>query len=82
MSISLRVGARRLQKLPSLKYYNVLKWESKFTLRLNSAQNKHYFKKMLQIKVVRKSISYIKLRECICLSPTGVKLGGSKDWHL
>ncbi len=32
MSISTRSGARGLQKLPCFKYYNVLKWESRFTL--------------------------------------------------
>ncbi len=34
MSISLRGRVRGLQRLPSLKYYYVLKWESRFTLGL------------------------------------------------
>ncbi len=38
MSLSSRSGARGLERLPWLKYYNVMKWESRFTLRLNTAQ--------------------------------------------
>ncbi len=41
MSIFPRSGARWLEKLPSLKYYNVLKWESGFTLGLIAAKNKN-----------------------------------------
>ncbi len=35
-----------------LKYYNVLKWESRFTFRLDAAKITDYIKKILQIKVV------------------------------
>ncbi len=53
MSIYPRRGAVGLQRLPFLKYYyNVLKWESRFTLGLIAAKNMDYMKKMLQIKVV------------------------------
>ncbi len=55
MSISPRPpgsGAQELQRLTCLKYYNVLKWESRFTLGLNAAKNTDYIKKTLQIKVV------------------------------
>ncbi len=38
LSISLRSGARWLEGLPSLKYYNVQKWESRFSLGLNAAK--------------------------------------------
>ncbi len=48
MSISPRSGAWRLQRLICLKYYNVLKKESKFTLRLNAAESTDYIKKFLK----------------------------------
>ncbi len=45
MSVSHRSGAKRKQRLQSLKYYyNVLKWESRFTLGLDAAKNTHYIK--------------------------------------
>ncbi len=45
MSISLRNGAKGLERLlPSLKYYNVQKWESTFSLWLNAARNTHYMR--------------------------------------
>ncbi len=40
-----RGGVRGLQRLPSLKYYNVLRRESRFSLELKAAKNKHYIKK-------------------------------------
>ncbi len=46
MSISPWSGARGLQRLIFLKYYNTLKWESRFTLGLNTAKNMHYIKKI------------------------------------
>ncbi len=53
MSTSPRSGAREIQRLPSLKYYNELKRETRFTLELDAAKNAHYmYKNMLQIKVV------------------------------
>ncbi len=45
MSISPMSGARGLQRLSSLKYYNVLKWEKRFTLKLDAAKNTHFLKK-------------------------------------
>ncbi len=38
MSTSLQSGARGLKRLPCLKYYYVLKWESRSTLGLNAAK--------------------------------------------
>ncbi len=52
MSISPTSGARQLQRLPRLKHYTMLKWDSRFTLGLNTAKKKNYMKKMLQIKVI------------------------------
>ncbi len=49
MSILPRSGARRLQRLSSLKYYNTLKWENRFTLGLDTAKNTHYIKKSCRI---------------------------------
>ncbi len=34
-----------LQRLPCLKYYNVLKWGSRFTLGLDAAKITNYIKK-------------------------------------
>ncbi len=45
MYISPRSGAMGLQRLPCSKYYNVLKWESRFTLGHNAAKNMDYMKK-------------------------------------
>ncbi len=45
MSISPQSEARGLERLPFLKYYYVLKWESKFTLGLNTVKNTYYIKK-------------------------------------
>ncbi len=45
MSISPKSGATVLKKLPSLKYYNVLKLENRLTLWLNAAKNSDYMKK-------------------------------------
>ncbi len=39
MSIFPRSGAKRQQRLQSWKYYNVLKWERRFTLRFETAKN-------------------------------------------
>ncbi len=44
MSISPWSGARELQKLISLKYYDVTKWKIRFPLRLNHAKNIAYIK--------------------------------------
>ncbi len=53
MSISPKSGAGKLQTLICLKYYNLLKLESRFTLWLNAAKNTDYMKKKLQVKVFR-----------------------------
>ncbi len=45
MSISLGNEVRGLQRLPSLKYYNVQKWESRFSLGLNAAKSTDYMRK-------------------------------------
>ncbi len=49
MSISPRSGARGLERFPSLKYYNVLKRESRFNLGLNAVKNTHYIKKCFKL---------------------------------
>ncbi len=51
--ISPRSEARRLQRLPFLKNYNVLEWEKRFTLGPNSAKNTYNIKKCLQQKLFR-----------------------------
>ncbi len=45
MSILPKIDASVLQWLKRLKYYNVLKWESTFTLELNAVENTDYIKK-------------------------------------
>ncbi len=49
--ISPRSGARGYQKLQFLKYYNVLEWESGFTLGMDAANNTNYIKKSLKQKL-------------------------------
>ncbi len=44
MSTFSKSGARDLQRLICLKYYNVLKLQSGFTLGLNAAKNIDYIK--------------------------------------
>ncbi len=48
MSVSPWSGAWGLQKLRCLKYYNILKPESRFTLGLNTAENADYIKKCFE----------------------------------
>ncbi len=57
MSVSLRSGARKLQRLPPLKY-NLLKWESRFNLELNAAQ-KCFKYKLLSIKFLTKKSDFL-----------------------
>ncbi len=45
MFISLGNGTSWLQTFPSLKYYNVQKWESGFSSGLDVAKNTHYMRK-------------------------------------
>ncbi len=61
MSIFACSGTMRAERLPCLKYYNVLKWENRLTLGLNTAKNTNYMKKKLEIKIVENSIYYKKL---------------------
>ncbi len=82
MSIFPKSRARGLRRLICLKYYYVLKQESRFTLELNAAENTNYIKKLLQIKVVENKISYKKVRGCVCLSSLGVNLRGLQDCHV
>ncbi len=49
MFISPKSRARRLQRLTSLKYNNVQKQESRFSLGLNAVKNTHYLKRFLII---------------------------------
>ncbi len=48
LSVSLQSGARGLEGLPSLNYYNVQKWESRFTLQLIAARNMLYMRKQFK----------------------------------
>ncbi len=53
MSISPHSGARWIQRLPCLKYFNVLKRKNRLTLGLNAAKNNDYMKKSLKWKFLR-----------------------------
>ncbi len=44
MPIPLRNGGRGLQRLLSLKYYNVQKWENRFSLGLDTTEKYALFK--------------------------------------
>ncbi len=48
MSISDQSGPSGLERLIWLKYFNVLKWQIKFTLRLNAEKNTNYMEKNLK----------------------------------
>ncbi len=61
MSISHWSGDRRLERYASLKYYNVEKQKSRFTLGLDAAENTHCIKKGsnkcgLELNFVQKSL--------------------------
>ncbi len=81
MSISPRSEARGLERCLFLKYYNVLKWEYMVHFLDKCCKNYQSYQKIVQIKVVRKWISYKKISERIYLSPPGVELGVSKNCH-
>ncbi len=51
MPINHRSGARSLQRLICFKYYIVLKWESRFILGLNAAENTDDIKKLFKEKL-------------------------------
>ncbi len=76
MSISPWSGARGLERLMWLKYYFALKWQNIFNSGLNVAKNTHQIK---NIKIVENEISHKKVNGRICLPPTGMELGTSKD---
>ncbi len=75
-------GARGLKGLPPLKYYNVQKWESGFSLWLNAAKNMHYMRKHFKNNSCSALNSVKKDNGRTCLSPSGMELWGSKDCHL
>ncbi len=50
MSISFRSGARGHRRSPYMKYYNVVPWENRFPLGLNSAKNTDYIKMFMFLK--------------------------------
>ncbi len=53
VSISPRCGAGRLQRLPLLKYYDVLEWESRFALQLNTKKSTDYIIKYFKQKLFK-----------------------------
>ncbi len=53
VSISLYSGARGLQRLPFLKYFNALEWECTFTLGLNATENAKDIKKCFKQELFR-----------------------------
>ncbi len=61
-----------LEKLVCFKDYIVLKWESRFIYRLNTAEITDYIKKLFKYKLFR--IDFVqKFRERTCLSPPRVE---------
>ncbi len=81
MSISPQGGARRLERLTWLKYYNVQKRQIIFTLGLNAVKNTDFMKKSSSKSCLELN-SLQKVMGCICLFSPGVELGGSKDWQV
>ncbi len=51
MSISPGSEAKELQRLPGLKYYNVMKWETRLNWGFNVAKITNYIKKMHSTKI-------------------------------
>ncbi len=68
--------------VPKIAIFEILEWESKFTLGPNAAKITDYIKKKHRMKIVRNSISYKKLSGHISLSLPGVEVEGSKDCHI
>ncbi len=56
-SISARSGTRWLQRLQFCKYYVVLEWENRFTLRMDAAKNTDYINQFLKQKLLRTEFS-------------------------
>ncbi len=50
MSVSVRNGTRELQRLQSLKYYNVLKWEKYIHFRAECCQKYRLYRKKASSK--------------------------------
>ncbi len=48
MSIFLRSGARRLERLVCFQDYIVLRWESRYIFRMNAAEITDYIKKLFK----------------------------------
>ncbi len=44
ISIIYQSGAREVDRLPQLTYYNVQEWESRFTMQQNTEKNTDYIK--------------------------------------
>ncbi len=57
MSIFLRSGAKWLERLMWLKYYNVQKWQITFTLGLNAAKNTNYLKNTSRKSCLKKFVN-------------------------
>ncbi len=60
MFISSKSRVSGLQRLPRFKYYNVLKWESRLNLEVDTAKNtdyieKHFKQKLFRIKFLAKT---------------------------
>ncbi len=66
----LQKWSQGLQRLPFLKYYNVLEWENRFTLGLNTAKNANYIKKGFKRKLFRINFPIKKLQQThVSISP-------------
>ncbi len=85
MSFSSWSGVKGLQRLPSFKYYNVLKWGSRFILELNAVKIITYIKNNRQDSLngilksfsfvgEEKKLSYQKLSALMYVSTYGVQL--------
>ncbi len=53
MSIAPKNGARRLQRLPYFKYYDIQKRESELSVRLSAAKITDYIKNHFKLKLLR-----------------------------
>ncbi len=78
MSVSPQSGTKEFERLPCLKYDNILKQENRLTLGLNTVQNIDYYKKNIEVKGVENSIFCKKLSGHMCLSHPRVELGARK----
>ncbi len=60
-------------RLTCLKYYNEMKWESRFTLGLNAAKNTDYIKKHFKEKLLKMKFPTKNHEDAQGLSPPGVE---------